>query len=385
MVPYSDQEWIVSSIRARGRYAEVVSRCLARCGLWVCVACAPLPTDAESVGYSDLAVVYDEDDRRDYYEVQGTSERRLFKAHSVAFVRDYRVESLLDGTLSGIPTWQELEQLCPGEPFAAQPSAAFCSGVLVGDGLVLTSRHCFRDPEFAKSRVVFGYYLDTTEHLAVTERDIHEITSISLSSESGLDYAWVRFAGETTQGHFPVPVVWSSPPVVEGERLIAVSSGGGIPLKLDRGGMVIDTRPETQDYFITDLDAFRGGSGSGVFNTAGALVGIVKGGSGDFVRTESGCRETVRLANEEAKEQVLYVGRAIDGLCDAVPSQSLCGGSCYKDCYRPNPDPDNANVSCTVNTAVSPNASWVWAFEATMLVAAALRRKQRRILFAWAI
>lgn len=359
-----------------------ITRHLLHIGLCITVGCAPLEADTDPVTRSTSAVIYGADDRREYYEVQDASTRRLFEAHSVVFVRNYRIQPLLDGNLTTIPSWQDLEQLCPGEPFSDQPAAAFCSGVLMADGLALTSRHCFSDMEFSTDRVVFGYYLDESKRISITTEDVHEITSILSSGQNAIDYAWVHFAGTATKKRFPPPVASSASHILEDEPLIAVNSGGGIPLKLDRGAIVVDARPGTEDYFIADLDTFRGASGSGVFNTDGALAGIVKGGSTDFVRTESGCRKTVQLPRNEAREQVLHIGRAIAGLCITEPTQALChamcevGNSCI---HNARPSHSTARADCTLNRTVSRHGGWVALPITTLIAIAALRRQHRTL------
>ncbi|MEO7034329.1 MAG: serine protease [Polyangiaceae bacterium] len=327
------------------------------------------------------AVVYGSDDRRDYYDVQDGPLRKMF-AYSVVLIPDYRIQSLLDGTLTGIHTWGELEQLCPGEPFAEQPSAAFCSGVLVGQGMILTSRHCVAETELASTRVALGYYLDGVGHLALDMQDVHELTSVVSSSDQnsdGIDYAWLRFAGETTQILPTAPVITSPSPVGDGEPLLSVNSGGGIPLKLDAGGTVVDARHAIQDYFLADIDAFRGASGSGVFNSDGALVGVLTGGNADFVRTDSGCRKTIRLSNTEANERIMYVRQAIDGLCTVEPGHSLCDRNCEQPCYDRFTPSEHANAACSLRYIKRGNSGAEWGmFEASALVAvAALRRRMR--------
>jgi len=332
-------------------------------------------------------VVYGNDDRRDYYVAHDASVRKLFEAHSVALITDYRIPPLLDGTWAGIPTWQEAEQLCPGEPFAEQPSAAYCSGVLVGAGLVLTSKHCLGVTDLANVRVVFGYYLADSEHLALKEGDVHEIASIvSASAENadGIDYAWLRLVGDVTAKQSPAPVASSPSPVTESEPLIAVNSGGGIPLKVDEGVVVSDARDDTRDYFVANIDAFRGASGSGVFNTDGALVGIVARGNADFVRAESGCRSTIRLRDVDAKEQVVYAQRAIDGLCAVEPANSLCGSNCEQHCRDRVAPTANVGVSCALLRMGCQSANWAWGSFGTglLFVIGAVRRRARPPRFA---
>ena len=154
-----------------------------------------------------------------------------------------------------------------------------------------------------------------------------------------------------------------------------MNSGGGIPLKADCGGSVMDAREESQDYFVADIDAFRGASGSGVFNTDGALLGIVTRGSTDFSRTDSGCRSTIRLTETAAKEQITYIHRAIEGLCRVEPGHSLCDDSCEQPCHDRFTPTHNRRASCTVSR---PNSNGGWgAFGASVLVGIAVRRRRR--------
>jgi hypothetical protein len=293
-------------------------------------------------------LVYGNDDRKDYFEIQRESLRQIFETKAVVLVRAYRIPSLLDGTFRGIPTWEEIEQLCSGEPFAAQRSAAFCSGVYWGHGLVLTSKHCLTDKNFENDRVVFGYYFDDDNRIAVSTPDVHEIISIVASSgEDDGDYAWLRIDGATTRVQSVAPL--SSVATVEtGEPLIAVNSGGGIPLKIDGGGRVVDARKEYLDYFVTNIDAFRGASGSGVFNIDGALAGILTRGGTDFTVTESGCRTTIRSDEKEAKEKVTYVRRAVEGLCRKEPEHPLCDENGEQLCVDGYCIANNGGASCTV-------------------------------------
>jgi hypothetical protein len=253
----------------------------------------------------------------------------------------------------------------------------------VGQDLILTAQHCLIDLDLASVRVVFGYYLESSEHLALQRKDVHELISIVSSSEdnlNGVDYAWLRFGGDIAENRAPAPVVSSASPVVEMEPLIAVNSGGGIPLKLDVGGTVVDAREETQDYFVADIDAFRGASGSGVFNADAALVGIVTGGNADFTRAESGCRRTIRLPNEEAKEKIMYVRRAIEGLCAVEPSHLLCDTNCEQPCRDRFTPLDSTGVSCALSRIDGRNSERGRSlFAASVLVAvAAVRRRRRR-------
>lgn len=226
-------------------------------------------------------------------------------------------------------------------------------------------------------RIVFGYYLDDSEHLAIRELDVHEIASVvAASSENseGVDFAWLRFTGKMRANQFPVPVLASLSSVAGAQPLIAVNAGGGIPLKVDDGATMSDAGDAARAHFIADIDAFRGASGSGVFNTEGALLGIVARGNADFVNDESGCRTTIRLPSAEAKEQVLFVQRAIDGLCAVEPDTSLCDLNCAQPC-RPSRTPkSNDDASCSVSYRHPIKRAW-GAIGTFLLLALASRQR----------
>jgi len=327
-------------------------------------------------------VVYGKDDRQDYYGVTEPSKRLLFEAYSAALISDYRIPSLLDGTLAGIQTLQEVEQLCPDEEFAEQPSAAFCSAVLVAQGLILTSRHCLAATELNHMRLVFGYYLESRERLALTAQDVYELTSIVAVSDEGvdgIDYAWLRFANATAKERIPAPVISSLSRVVETQPLIALNAGSGIPLKLDAGGSVIDARQDSQDYFLADIDAFRGASGSGVFSADGTLLGIVVSGNADFVRSENGCRKAVRLLNEEGKEKITYARRAISGLCSVEPDHALCAVDCDPPCHDHSTADDGTLASCALHQSTHRTAHQAWSTVGVgLLVGLAIHRRRTR-------
>lgn len=307
-------------------------------GLLLCGGCGD--TDAalgDAIGQARAAVVHGSDDRREYYDTVEQSMRHLFEAHAVVLMNKRRVESVLQARWERIPTWAELDRLCPDEPFANQPTAAFCSGVLAGDGLVLTSEHCLYGTQIDDIRVVFGYYYIDAERLAVDEGDVHEVSSIVRRSSDdggvdGVDFAWLRLAERTRSSQTSVPVFTQRAPLVTGTRIFTVNAGGGIPLKLDAGGSVLDARPGLEDFFVADTDTFRGSSGGGAFTSTGALLGTLARGSADFALTESGCKTVIRNVGATAQEQFTYAHRAVEGLCHAEPWHSLCEDDCEQPC-----------------------------------------------------
>ncbi|MGC4067970.1 MAG: serine protease [Polyangiaceae bacterium] len=229
----------------------------------------------------------------------------------------------------GVATWGELEGLCPNERFADQPSAAFCSGVLVESDLVLTSKHCISNRSSSNVRAVLGYYyLDETQ-LAIVKSGVHEVNAvISTSSDDDYpntpDFAWLQLNKSTLTRTASTRILNPNTPVADGDMVITVNAGGGVPLKADVGGTVVNARRQEADYFIASLDAFSGSSGGGVFTPAGDLIGVVAQGSPDFVGGASGCMTSARLSDGAAQERIVYARRAVRSLCSAQPERMVC-------------------------------------------------------------
>lgn len=63
----------------------------------------------------------------------------------------------------------------------------------------------------------------------------------------------------------PAPFRFSSGALANGDALLVACCPSGRPLKTDDGGAVRNSRASPLDYFVPDLDTFRGNSGSGVY------------------------------------------------------------------------------------------------------------------------
>ena len=175
-----------------------------------------------------------------------------------------------DGVFAGgVPTWGETANLCPGEPFADQPAAAFCSGVLLDWDLVLTAGHCARVLAPEDMAVVFNYHYSAPGRLAVRPADVIGVNAIvaeALDPEGAdpqLDYAWLRLSRPAVPPAQPAAVYAHETPLRVADSIVSIGSGGGVPAKLDGGGVVRDARREVADYFVADTDTSHGSSGGG--------------------------------------------------------------------------------------------------------------------------
>ena len=295
-------------------------------------------------------------------------------------------EALAAGRSDALPTWRQVNRLCEGEPFAEQTSGAFCSGVLVDWRLVLTSGHCVDAVPLEDLRVLFGYYYDSPEQLALGEADIFGVEQVVASrrdeevpGDQGerLDYAWVELSEAAPAPHRPAAVYTRGPGVAAGDPVISVGAGGGVPIKWDAGGHVQDTRAEFDDYFIADTDTSQGSSGGGVFDAELRVVGSLARGAADFSRTDAGCFVTNQESDPAlALEQFTYAHRAVQGLCETGYASPLCEDACEEPCetsLRPAPAPESdSDDGC----ALRPVRSGGWSVALPALGALVLLRRR---------
>jgi hypothetical protein len=287
------------------------------------------------------SVIYGADDRKEGYQVGDADKRATIDNSVVALIP--RALARIDDNgnfAAGAPSLAVADNLCPGEPFATQPSVAFCTGVLVDWDLVLTAGHCglvFLPQDFV---VVRGFFYDLPGHLAVSSADdIRDVDSIidyaldSAGSDPRLDFAWVRLKSTVRPPWRPAPIRMQMPFV--GDPITAINTGGGVPLKLDDGAHIRSVREASLDYFVADTDTLHGASGGGAFDASLNLIGVLARGEPDLVPTGDGCNVNARVSDgTTADEEYTYAFRAVEALCDdAGPgSSSLCRLDCGDVC-----------------------------------------------------
>lgn len=304
------------------------------------VSCGPQSQSEEGFASSQSPVVYGTDNRLDVYAYPVQAWRDAAAQSHVALVKKNVINTTNPNNVTfNAPTLQSAQRLCNDQKFLNQQTAAFCSGTLIDDDKVLTAGHCVRTTkDCADTRIVFNYFMDdaNTRH-NITTQDIFSCKKILVRAETTtVDYAVLQLDRPATPRFQPAPVRKASSALPLYEPLMVVGSPSGIPLKLDDGGWVRDSRASSVDYFVANTDTFAGNSGSGVYSLAtGEVVGILVRGESDYVYygapdycyrvkvcSETGCRG----------EDATYVFRAIDALCKVTASQRLCpwcgDGSC---------------------------------------------------------
>jgi hypothetical protein len=255
---------------------------------------------------ADSKVIYGPDDRKDLYEITDPETRGL-AASTCGLMNSSRVVNNGNGTYSistsnyrifGLPA-------CPSEPFGNQPTAAYCSGFMVGPRLIATAGHCFDAGDIGNVVFVFGFTManSTTPVTTVGESQVYFPTRVVGRRLSGdLDYAVVEVDRDIT-----APGAYSLPIRREGvvplsQRVGVIGHPSGLPLKVAFGSTTRVYQNSNTGYFVANVDTYGGNSGSPVFNQdTGVVEGILVRGASDF-NVQGNCFVSNQLADSSATE-----------------------------------------------------------------------------------
>lgn len=241
-------------------------------------------------------VVYGTDDRIDIYE-ETNSDHLTWAASTCGLFNNSSLTQNSNGTFT-IRT--SSYNVCADEPFANQPTAAFCSGFIVGDDLIATAGHCFDSGDLNNVRFVFGFVMEdaNTPVLVVQENQVYTgVQLIGRALQGGLDYAVVRVDRPiTTPGAEPFSIRREGT-IAAGAAVGVIGHPSGLPLKIAFGSSTVVRDSSNPGFFVANLDTFGGNSGSPVINQAtGALEGILVRGEQDFIR-DGGCQRSNVVSN----------------------------------------------------------------------------------------
>lgn len=302
-------------------------------------ALAGCAADPDGVAGANSPVIYGADDRTDVYAHPDATLRQLTNDAIVALMRpsalglnpgdEYTIDAFTLGVSQG---------LCDGQRFIEQPTAAFCSGTLVGPDLVITAGHCIENAsDCANTRFVFDYYYSAEDVLeSIGTDDVYSCDTLEAQRLDGTDdYAVVRL-DRPVVGRVPATMRLTNDLSV-GDGVTVIGFGSGIPAKIDDGGTIAENGQTGS--FVASTDTFGGNSGSGVFDDNGDMIGILVRGATDYVQNGS-CAVVNELSNSEADEDISRVTRAMGEYCTGR-TDTICAGA------PPGPEPEPMGEVCT--------------------------------------
>jgi len=232
-------------------------------------------------------VIYGTDDRLDLY-AETDPERREWARSVCGLFTPSRLSQTANNTFTlNTSAYRQLGRPpCASEPFGDQPSAAFCTGFMVGEDLIATAGHCFNSNDLNNVRFVFGFVMEGPNQpvLEVPANQVYTgVAIVSRQLLGTLDYAIVRVDRPiTAPGARPLPIRREGV-IQPGTPVGMIGHPAGLPLKLAFGPTTAVRSSSAEYFFVANLDAYGGNSGSPIFNVNTGLVeGILVRGEVDY-------------------------------------------------------------------------------------------------------
>ena len=248
--------------------------------------------------FASTPVVYGKDDRKDLYEVLNPLFAKLADS-TVALIESDNLSQNASGIFNiQSKSLMALANVCSSEPYADQPSGAFCSGSLIGKNIILTAGHCVTDAQScADVRFVFGYNVSQkgVYPTSAKQSEVYSCKKIIHREQDGhgADFAVIELDREVPNHEvLKVNSARMNSTIEVGTKLVMIGHPVGLPTKVDDGGSVRDA--SKKGFFLATTDSYGGNSGSAVFNYLnGEIEGVLVRGENDFViKPGTSCRVT---------------------------------------------------------------------------------------------
>jgi len=253
-----------------------------------------------STAYPGKADIYGEDSRRELNDPSVSEEHRAL-SDSVAMV--FQTPTLIDVTEDSVifstKHMSDKQQavsghpLCESEAFAKQISPGYCSAFLITPQLIATAGHCVNGHTRCEQMgFAFGYALERPDEVpnSVPRDQFYRCESLVGrvynpfeeqdaidAQEYWYDWAVIKLDRPVTD-HKPVVLTPKDERLARSEGVVMIGHPSGLPMKVTEGSVVVDSK---ERYFNTNLDIYKGNSGSVVFGAEdGRAHGIAIRGSG---------------------------------------------------------------------------------------------------------
>ncbi len=204
--------------------------------------------------------------------------------------------------------------VCPEVRFTKQNSLSYaCTGFLVEPDLIVTAGHCMVNTGESQHETelyckAFSWlfdYNETTHAEDISADNLYKCKEViyAVKDEHApfRDYALVRL-NRTVKGRTPFKI--NANPVKSTDVFGMIGYPMGLPAKLSKNGRIL-TNNTNRHSFLTNLDAFEGNSGSGVFNTRNEIVGILVGGTPSANTLTNGKCEILNRCSERGTQCLL--------------------------------------------------------------------------------
>ncbi|MEW5950427.1 MAG: trypsin-like peptidase domain-containing protein [Elusimicrobiota bacterium] len=231
-------------------------------------------------GYMPVAI-YGNDDRAEFYQTDEISKK--LASSTAALFRSKDLSDLGNGFHQIRPvTLKEKFNLNENEAFSDQPAVSFCSAALVGKDLILTSAHCLSQVPCEKIKIAFDYRIESAGRYPefLKSQDIYSCKSVVSQKydPNGADYAIIKTDRQVNRTPLPVN---RKDDIKKNTKVFVIGYPSGLPVKIANNAKVREVKTE---FFITDLDTFKGNSGSPVFNNETMKIeGVLSRGGTDYM------------------------------------------------------------------------------------------------------
>lgn len=228
-------------------------------------------------------VIYGEDNREDIYLVADTGVLKnaatvvgFFRKTDLVFFPDKSV------ALRNKTTIKSVYGLCDDEPFCNQYVGPYCTGFAVSPKMIASAGHCMKGVSLNDFVCIFGYRLNSSDS-TVTRFSADQVyypdSVINGLTTQSKDYLLVKVKGTIPASH--ISAIDKKEVAMPMKNIYVIGHPWGLPAKVAGNAEVRSN--DNPDFFIANLDTYKGNSGSPVYSSStNQVIGILVGGERDL-------------------------------------------------------------------------------------------------------
>ena len=260
---------------------------------------------------SRLNAIYNIDNRELISQDSDTQVKTLSRSVALIFNKDdliteYGQQLIFANRLDEIPPVGQ--NVCSDELFATHHAYRNgCTGFLVGDDLLATAGHCFRDFYSCYNQVI-AFDVDTDSEIPrgfkAQNQNVYtckEVLSPIYDNKTKQDYAVIRLDRKTNRTPLKIR---SRGKISSKDNLFMIGHPLGLPLTYSPNGKISENNDEL--FFKTKINSFHGNSGSPVFNAKTFEVeGILVRGEVDLKTDDKNhCQRYVKYSSSNKEDNL---------------------------------------------------------------------------------